>query len=152
MPFKDHDLNLALKNLRQMESEVERLLKDFFVSKNPMLMVSENGWTPNIDVYETADSFIIKGELAGVKKEEVKIQMNDRIVLISGKRDDQCEEVREHFHMAEVSYGTFVRKIELPDDIDNEKVKAKYKNGFLMVYIPKAQESVTGAFSIPISD
>ena len=152
MPFKDHDLNLALKNLRQMENEVERLLKDFFVSKNPMLMVSENGWTPNIDVYETADSFIIKGELAGVKKEEVKIQMNDRIVLISGKRDDECEEVREHFHVAEVSYGNFVRKIELPNDIDSENIKAKYKNGFLMVYIPKAQEIVKGALSIPISD
>jgi HSP20 family protein len=152
MPFKDHDLNLALKNLRQMENEVERLLKDFFVSKNPILMVSENGWTPNIDVYETADSFIIKGELAGVKKEEVKIQMNDRIVLISGKRDDECEEVREHFHMAEVSYGAFVRKIELPGDIDSENVKAKYKYGYLMIYVPKAQEIVKGAFSIPISD
>ena len=152
MPFKDHDLNLALKNLRQMENEVERLLKDFFVSKNPMLMVSENGWTPNIDVYETADHFIIKAELAGVKKDEVKIQMNDRIVSISGKRDDECEEVREHFHVAEVSYGNFVRKIELPNDIDSENVKAKYKDGFLMVYIPKAKEIIKGAFSIPISD
>ena len=152
MPFKDHDLNQALKNLRQMESEVERLLKDFFVSKNPMLMVAENGWTPNIDVYETADSFIIKGELAGVNKEDVKIQMNDRVVLINGKRDDECEEVREHFHVAEVSYGIFVRKIELPSDIDSENVSAKYKNGFLKVYIPKAKEIVKGAFSIPISD
>jgi HSP20 family protein len=152
MPFKDHDINQALKNLHQMESEVERLLKDFFVSKNPMLMVSENGWAPNIDVYETADAFIIKVELAGVKKDNVKIQMNNRLVVISGKRDDDCEEVREHFHSAEVSYGVFVRQVELPGDLDNENVNARFKDGFLKIFIPKASKVSSGPFSITISD
>jgi len=152
MPFKDHDINQALKNLNQMENEVERLLKDFFVSKNPMLMVSEKGWAPNTDVYETADAFIIKVELAGVKKEEVKIQMNNRLVVITGKRDDGCEEVREHFHSAEISYGVFVRQIELPGDLDSENVTTKFKDGFLKILIPKASKISSGSFSISISD
>ncbi len=153
MPFKDHDLNQALKNLRQMENEVGRLLKDFFVSKNPMLMVSENGWDPHIDVYETSDAFVLKIELAGVKKENVKIQMTNRIVNISGKRDDDCEEVREHFHLAEISYGHFSREINLPDDLDSEAVSAGFKNGILRIFIPKAKDVLSGQpYLISITD
>jgi HSP20 family protein len=152
MPFKDHDINKALKNLHQMENEVERLLKDFFISKNPMLMVSENAWTPHIDVYETSDAFIIKADIAGVTKENIKIQMKNRSVVITGKRVDDCEEAREHFHLAEVSYGVFVRQIELPGDLDRENVVAKFKDGFLKIFIPKAQEASHKSYSISISD
>ncbi len=152
MPFKDHDLNQALRNLREMEKEVERLLKDFFVSKNPMLMVSENGWMPHIDVYETPDQFIVKVELAGVKKEDIKIHMDDRVLVITGRRIDDCEEYRTHFHLAEISYGSFVRKIELPSDLDGDRVTAKFDRGFLKIYIPKAKQLTAGPVSIPISD
>lgn len=152
MPFKDHDINKALKNLRQMENEVEMLLKDFFVSKNPMLMVSENGWAPHIDVYETAASFVIKVELAGVKKSDINLQMSDKKVIISGRRNDECEEAREHFHLAEISYGTFVREIDIPGDLDGENVKARFKDGFLKIIIPKATENMGKKFSISISE
>lgn len=152
MPFKDHDINKALKNLRQMENEVERLLKDFFVSKNPMLMVSENGWSPHIDVYETAASFVIKVELAGVKKNDIRLQVTDEKIIISGRRKDECEETREHFHLAEISYGTFVREIDIPGDLDEENIVAKFKDGFLKILIPKANENVGKKYSISISE
>jgi len=152
MPFKDHDLNQTLKNLHQMEKEVENLLKDFFVSKNPLLMVAENGWTPHVDIYETAEAFIIKAELAGVRKEDIKIQMNDRVVILTGKRDDECNEVREHYHLAEISYGIFIRQIELPENLNSELVRAKFDRGFLIIYIPKAQSATGVSISIPISD
>ncbi len=152
MPFKDHDLNQTLKNLRQMEKEVENLLKDFFVSKNPLLMVAENGWSPHVDVYETAEAFIIKVELAGVRKEDIKIQMNDRLVILTGKRDDECMEVREHYHMAEISYGIFIRQIELPDNLNSDLVTARFDRGFLKIFIPKAPEPQGVTISIPISD
>ena len=152
MPFKDQELNQALKNLREVEKEVERLLKDFFVSKNPMLMVSQNGWLPHIDVYETEDAFIVKVELAGVGKEDVRIFVDDRVVAISGKRTDDCEEDRKHFHLAEISYGTFLRKIELPADLDNEKVSARFDRGLLKIHIPKSKRKMPGRITIPISD
>jgi len=152
MPFKDHELNQALKNLREMEKEVERLLKDFFVSKNPMLMVSENGWLPHIDVYETADAFIVKVELAGVNKEDVKIYIEDRVVAISGKRRDDCEEDRKHFHLAEISYGSFIRRIELPSELDGDSVTAQFDRGLLKIRIPKAKDIASGPITIPISD
>jgi|Deesub1362B_J571_1020462.scaffolds.fasta_scaffold03814_3 HSP20 family protein len=152
MPFKDHDLNQALKNLREMEKEVERLLKDFFVSKNPMLMVSENGWTPHIDVYETEGAYIIKVEIAGVRREDVRIHMEDQVLVVSGRRVDDCEEDRKHFHLAEISYGHFVRRIELPREIDRDGIRAAFNNGMLKIYVPKAKAKESGPISIPISD
>lgn len=152
MPFKDHDLNEALHDLREMEKEVERLLKDFFVSKNPMLMFSENGWAPHIDVYETKNNFIIKVELAGVRKENIKVQLAGRAITISGRREDECGEQREHFHLMEISYGNFVRKLELPDNLDADNVQAIYERGILKIVLPKATEVSKELVIVPIED
>ncbi len=152
MPFKDHDLNQALKNLREMEKEVEELMKDFLISKNQTLMVSEDGWTPHVDVYETTESLVVKIELSGVNKEDVKVQMRECELLISGKRVDNCEEDREDFHIAEIAYGKFSRRIELPKDVDEELVSAQYDQGYLKIMVPKARKDKDGSVVIPISD
>ena len=138
MPFEDHNVNKALDNLKEMEKEIERLLKDFFVSKNPMLMFSENAWAPHVDVYETRNEFIIKVELAGVRKEDIKVQLAGRVLTISGQRQDECPEQREHFHLMEISYGNFLRKLKLPDDIDCDNIQAVYESGILKLVLPKA--------------
>jgi HSP20 family protein len=143
MPFKDHDLNQALKNLREMEKEVEELMKDFLISKNQTLMVSEDGWTPHVDVYETTESLVVKIELSGVNKDDVKVQMRERELLISGKRVDNCEEDREDFHIAEIAYGKFSRE---------ELVSAQYDQGYLKIMVPKARKDKDGSVVIPISD
>lgn len=151
MPFKDHDLNQALRNLREMEQEVEELLKDLFISKNQPLMVSEDGWAPHVDVYETAGSFVVKMELAGVNKDDVKVQLSERALLISGKRVDNCEEERENFQIAEIAYGKFSRRIELPKDVDENQITAQYDQGYLKITVPKAHK-VQDSVTIPISE
>lgn len=152
MPFKDHDLNQALNNLREMEKEVEELLKDFFVSKNQTLMVSENGWTPHIDMYETSDAYIVKVELAGMNKDDVKVQLVQRVLFISGVRFDKGDENRNHFHVAEIAYGQFLRKVELPGDVDENKIVAQYEEGYLKISIQKAQKEQSNPVIIPITD
>lgn len=149
MPFKDHDLNHALSNLREMEREVEELLKEFFVSKNQMVMANDSGWAPHLDVYETLEAFVVKIELAGVRKDDVKVHIQNRTILISGRRNDKCEEKREIFHVAEIPYGQFNRKIELPKKVDESKITARYEEGFLKLVIPKSQQK--GSVSIPIT-
>lgn len=150
MPFKDHDLNHALSNLREMEREVEELLKEFFVSKNQMIMTNESGWSPHLDVYETSEAFVVKIELAGVNRDDIKVHIQERKISITGRRADKCEEKREIFHVAEIPYGQFSRRIELPKNIDNSKVSARYDEGFLKLVIPKARRKGS-AVSIPIT-
>lgn len=151
MPFKDHDLNQALSNLREMEKEVEELLKEFFVSKNQMLMVSDSGWSPHVDVYETADAFVVKVELAGVEKNEVKVHVQGRTILISGRRADKCAEKRENFHIAEIAYGQFSRRIELNMAVDDARISARFEHGFLRVVVPKAPPAQNDHDAISIS-
>jgi len=153
MLFKDQDLDNALKNLREMEREVERLLKDFFVSKNPILMMSAGDqWFPHIDVFETQREFVVKMEIAGVNKEDIKLRFSDGMLIISGRRIDECEEERLGFHLMEISYGRFERRIPLPDNLDIERVKAIYDRGILKVSIPKAPEVSRGPVVIQIED
>lgn len=152
MPFKDHDLNQALNNLREMEKEVEELLKDFFLSKNQTLMVSENGWTPHIDMYETSNAFIVKVELSGVNKNDVKVQLTRRILIISGIRFDKPDEDRKHFNIAEIAYGKFIRKVELPTEVDENNIVAQFEDGYLKISISKAKKDKFSHVIIPITD
>ena len=152
MLFKDHDLNQTIKNLREMEKEVEELLKDFFVSKNQILMVSENGWTPHVDVYETPEAIVVKVELAGVDKENVKVQVNEKALLIIGKRVDSQKEQRQNLHIAEIPYGRFLRRIELPKNVEENSVTAQFDRGYLKITVPKAQRDKDCSVTIPISD
>ena len=152
MPFKDHDLNQALNNLREMEKEVEELLKDFFVSKNQSLMVSENGWTPHIDMYETTEAYVVKVDISGMNKKDVKVQLNQRELIITGIRIDKGDEGRNHFHIAEIAYGPFSRRIDLPDEVDENKIVAQYEEGYLKILVPKAKKEQINPVIIPITD
>lgn len=152
MPFKDHDLNQALNNLREMEKEVEELLKDFFVSKNQTLMVSENGWTPHIDMYETTEAYVVKVDISGMNKKDVKVQLNQRELIITGIRIDKGDEGRNHFHIAEIAYGPFSRRINLPDEVDENKIVAQYEEGYLKILVPKAKKEQINPVIIPITD
>ncbi len=152
MPFKEAASRNFQNETNKMDKEVERLLKDFFVSKNPLLMVSESGWMPHIDVYETQNAYIIKVEIAGVSPEDVRLQLENRTLTIHGYRMDEVPEEREHFHLMEISYGKFSRSIELPHELDGKHVKAVYNKGILKITVQKSDSKMQGPVHVPIED
>ncbi len=152
MPFKEAASRYFQNETNKMDKEVERLLKDFFVSKNPLLMLSESGWTPHIDVYETKNTYIIKVEIAGVSPEDVRLQLENRTLSIRGYRMDEVPEERKHFHLMEISYGKFSRSIELPQELDGEHVRAVYNKGILKIIVPKSDSKMQGPVHVPIED
>jgi HSP20 family protein len=104
---------------------------------------THSAWTPNTDVYETPDSLIVKMEMAGIEKEDLKITLNDRLLLVSGHRKDTCRQ-RQHrcvFRQMEIDYGYFERRIVIPCSVDGSRIRAQFQNGFLRVELPKAQHS-----------
>jgi HSP20 family protein len=99
-------------------------------------------WAPAVDISEDEKEFIIKAELPGLKREEVKVTVEDGVLSISGERKTEKEEKNKKFHRVERSYGSFLRSFTLPEGADASKVNAEFAEGVLNVHLaktPKAQ-------------
>lgn len=95
-------------------------------------------WTPLVDITEDEKEYVIKAELPEVKREEVKVTVENGMLVISGERKLEKEEKGRKYHRIERSYGSFVRSFGLPDDADPEKVNAHFKDGVLRVHVAKS--------------
>src|SRR5438093_4472469 len=98
-------------------------------------------WMPLADITEDDKEYLIKAELPEMKKEDVKVTVENGVLTISGERKFEQEEKKRKFHRVERGYGTFVRSFTLPDDADFNKVNAQFKNGVLMVHVPKSERA-----------
>jgi HSP20 family protein len=108
-------------------------------------------WTPSIDIAETAEAFEIKAELPDVKKEDVKVSVEDGELRITGERKQEKEEKGKKFHRIERSYGSFMRTFTLPPNVDDTKLSAEYKDGVLNVRLPKTEQAKPKAISVKVS-
>ena len=93
---------------------------------------------PAVDIEETDTEFIVKADLPDVKKEEIKIQLQEGVLAIEGERRQEKEAKGKRFHKIEREYGRFVRRFAMPTEVDAEKVRAEFKEGVLNVFLPKA--------------
>ena len=93
---------------------------------------------PAVDIEETDTEFIVKADLPDVKKEEIKIQLQEGVLAIEGERRQEKEAKGKRFHKIEREYGRFVRRFAMPTEVDAEKVRAEFKEGVLSVFLPKA--------------
>ena len=103
------------------------------------MRVSE--WTPLVDISEDAKEYLIKAELPEVKKEDVKISMEDGTLTITGDRKFEKEENGKKYHRVERAYGSFGRSFSLPDDASPAKVTADFKDGVLKVHLAKNEKA-----------
>jgi HSP20 family protein len=96
-------------------------------------------WAPVVDIRETEKEYLIKAELPEVKKDHVKVSINDGVLIIQGERSLEKEEgdPKSKYHRIERSYGSFARSFTLPDDVETEKIEAEHKEGMLYVHLPK---------------
>lgn len=108
-------------------------------------------WTPSVDISETDTAYLIKGEIPGVKKEDVKVTVQDGMLTIQGERKMEKEEKGKKFHRVERSYGSFVRSFRLPDDADENKVKAEFKDGMINVTLAKSAKAKTKAINVAVT-
>ncbi len=92
---------------------------------------------PMLDLAETAEGFEISVDLPGIKPEEVKLELHDGALLISGKREETAERKDKNFHYTERASGSFLRSVTLPSDVDADKIEASYEHGVLVVKLPK---------------
>jgi HSP20 family protein len=107
-------------------------------------------WVPSVDVSETDGDYQIKAELPDVKKEDVKVTVENGVLTIQGERKQEKEEKGKKYHRVERSYGSFVRSFTLPDLVDEEKVKAEFKDGVLNLQLPKSEKAKPKAIEVKV--
>lgn len=100
-----------------------------------------NAWSPALDVYEEKDNYVVKVELAGVNKEDVKLSLERGTLTISGERKSEAKQETTEVHYSERFYGRFQRTVNLPESVAADKVTAQYKDGILTVTLPKSEEA-----------
>jgi HSP20 family protein len=105
----------------------------------------------SVDISETDQEYQIKAEIPDVKKEDVKVMLEDGVLTIQGERKHEKEEKGKKYHRIERSYGSFVRTFSLPDVIEEEKVKADFKDGVLNLHLPKSEKAKPKAIEVQVA-
>ena len=132
-------------------------MEEFFRQNSPFFgrALRRNGgdvdnWAPVADISETDGEYLIKAELPEVKKEDVKITLDNGVITISGERRHEKEKKDENEIRIESFYGTFSRSFSLPENIDAKGIRAETKDGVLRVKIPKTQAETPKAVAIEV--
>jgi HSP20 family protein len=107
-------------------------------------------WTPLVDITEDEKEYLIKAELPEMKKEDVRLTVENDVLAISGERKFEKEEKGRKYHRVERAYGSFVRSFSLPEDADGSKVTADFKDGVLQVHLPKSVKAKPKAIEIKV--
>jgi HSP20 family protein len=106
-------------------------------------------WSPAVEVFERDNNLVVRAELPGMSKDDIKVEMTDEGLLIHGERKREKEEEREGWYRSERSYGEFCRLIPLPEGVSADEAKARFENGVLEITAP-IPESSRRRRSVPI--
>jgi HSP20 family protein len=107
-------------------------------------------WAPTVDISEDEKEYLIKAEIPEVDKKDVKVMLQDGVLTLQGERKQEKEEEGRKFHRIERSYGTFVRAFTLPEEVAEDKLKAEFKDGMLLVHLPKSERAKPKAIEVKV--
>ena len=108
-------------------------------------------WTPPVDIQETEKEYVVKADLPDVRKEDVKVEIDDDVLTVEGERRQEKEEKTKRFHRTERAYGKFVRRFAMPTHVDGTAVKAEFKDGVLNVHLPKTDAAKQRAIEVTVA-
>jgi HSP20 family protein len=138
--------------LEDVSKHLNRIFGKFPARTEPSReLLTTADWAPNVDITETDSAYLIKGEIPGVNKEDVKVNIEDGMLTMSGERKQEKEEKGKKFHRIERTYGSFMRSFRLPDNVDEAAVKAEFKDGMLNVTLPKSTQTKNKSISVSVT-
>ena len=145
---------LPLDPFRLFQNTPMRFFEDAFTTFRPFLPTEENmpfmAWTPPCDIYETEKELVLKMELPEMKKEDVHVTVENNILTLRGERKLEETVARENFHRIERNYGEFLRTFTLPPFVDGNKIFAQFKDGLLMVTLPKNATAIPKQIEVTV--
>ena len=139
---------------RELEDMSERLNRVFSrpsVRSTGKENLTVADWMPTVDISETEGEYLIKAELPEVRKEDVKVTVENGVLTLQGERRQEKEEKGKRYHRVERAYGSFMRSFTLPEDADGSKINAEYKEGVLTIHLPKSEKAKPKAIEVKVS-
>jgi len=140
--------------IRRLAAEFDPLFEEPWAGLRwPLTRGSAEGeWLPNIDVFERDGNLVTRIDLPGLKKEDVKVEVADGRLVISGERRSESEEKKEAFYRSERKFGSFYRAVPLPAGVKVEEVKAAFADGVLEVSVPLPAKAVPTVRNVEIEE
>jgi len=105
-------------------------------------------WTPRVDVHEDGDKYFVTVDLPGMSKDDINVTLDDDVLTIEGERKAEERKEDEHYHRRERFCGKFTRSMSFPNDVDKDKVKARFENGVLRLELNKHEQTKPRQISI----
>jgi len=128
--------------MKRFNDEMEHLFGDFGAGRGLLAPLTGRGnllpgiWAPQVEIFERDDELVVRADLPGLTKDDVKVEVADDGITIEGERKQETEDQREGYYRSERSYGKFYRTLPLPDGVDSEEATATFRNGVLEVTMP----------------
>ena len=147
---------ITWNQLREMEEATQNRFNRFlggFPNRNgdgetPSLTVAD--WSPEVDISQDDQGYLLKADLPEMKKDDVRVTVEDDVLCVSGERRSLKEDQKRKFHRMERSFGNFRRSFTLPEDADSTKVTAEFRDGVLKVHLPITTKARSKAFEVKV--
>jgi HSP20 family protein len=125
--------------LSGLQEQVNRLFEGSFPRRADHSALTS--WAPAVDIYETENELVVKADLPEVNEKDIDVRVENNTLTVRGERKFEEKTEKENYLRVERTYGSFSRSFSLPNTVNNEAIKADYKNGVLTVTLPKRAES-----------
>ena len=139
------------RDVLNIQDEMNRLFNTFFARTPERRDAGTFSWSPLVDILETDGEIKVVAEVPGMKREDIKISVQDNVLTLKGEKKLEKEEKEKNFHRVERAHGAFERSFSLPASVQTDKVKASYKDGVLTIALPKSEETKPKEIAISVS-
>lgn len=137
------------REIESLQQEMNRLFGTFF-DIDAHRTSAPRRWAPPIDLVETDEHFVLRADLPGVSAEDVKVELDDDVLTVSGERESKVEAQSEGVHRIERAAGRFSRSLTLPAGVDADKIEASFDRGVLEVRVPKPETAAPRRVEIKV--
>ena len=131
-----------------IQREIDNLVSNFWGDLDTW---HGRGWHPRVDVVESDHEFTVHAELPGLNKDDIKVTLEDNVLTIEGERKHEDEQKDKQFFRRERSHGKFKRAFKLGTEVQAEKIAANYKDGILILTLPKSEAAKPRQIEVAVS-
>ena len=129
------------RELGMLQDRMNRLFDDAGRGWRADEPAATTSWSPSVDIFETEGEIIVKAELPGLERKDIVLHLENNVLTLRGERKFEKETKEENYHRIERSYGNFSRSFSIPATVDEEKIRADYKDGVLKIALPKKDQA-----------
>ena len=129
------------RDLGMLQDRMNRLFDDAGRGWRTDEPAATTSWSPSVDIFETEGEIVAKAELPGMERKDITLHLENNVLTLQGERKFEKETKEENYHRIERSYGHFSRSFSIPATVDDEKIRADYKDGVLKIVLPKKEQA-----------